>query len=39
VSDVAEGAPLALSPGAQQRIRAAHRLVESVVRKACALMV
>jgi len=33
VSDVAEGAPLALSPGAQQRIRAAHRLVESVVRK------
>jgi histidine ammonia-lyase len=33
VSEVAEGTPLALSPGAQQRIRAAHRLVESVVRK------
>ena len=33
VADVAEGAPLALSHGAQERIRAARTLVESVVRK------
>jgi histidine ammonia-lyase len=33
VSDVAEGAPLALSHGAQERIRAARVLVEAVVRK------
>src|ERR1700694_1265907 len=32
VSDVAEGAPLALSHGAQERIRAARVLVESIVR-------
>jgi histidine ammonia-lyase len=33
VADVAEGAPLALSAGAQERIRAARTLVESIVRK------
>src|SRR5258708_8070396 len=33
VGDVAEGAPLALSDAAQQRIRAARILVESIVRK------
>src|SRR5258708_11875697 len=33
VGDVAEGAPFALSEDAQQRIRAARTLVESVVRK------
>ena len=33
VGEVAEGAPLVLSDGAQQRIRAARTLVEAVVRK------
>jgi histidine ammonia-lyase len=33
VGDIAEGAPLALSQGAQERIRAARTLVESLVRK------
>jgi len=33
VGDVAEGAPLALSPAAQERIRAARTLVESIVRQ------
>ena len=33
VGEVAEGAPLALSDGAQRRIRAARTLVEAIVRK------
>src|ERR1700722_8479137 len=33
VGDIAEGAPLVLSDAAQQRIRAARILVESIVRK------
>jgi histidine ammonia-lyase len=33
IGDVAEGAPLALSPAAQDRIRAARTLVESIVRQ------